>query len=451
MMPNATQAKIGTDSLQTASVGAAVAAIRERQDNSADPPFAHQAGAPRKILFLADCFLPHAGGSRVYYFNLYSRLAATYGEHVTVLTKKVPGWQEFDARESRKDLRIIRRFQPLPDLTLKHLPKIVLPLAEAAGRALVGRTDVVHSGDFYPQGAIAILLKQSFGIPYLAYCHGEDITLTERYRHQRLLRNRLYRDADAVVAACEFARQSLLGIGISEERIVKITPGVDWERFAPRPRSEKLVRQFGLEDRRVLMTVARLTPRKGHATVLRAFARILPQVPNTTYLIVGSGAEREKLERLAAELGIWHAVRFAGYVPEQDLADFYNLCDLFVMMNQESDGDIEGFGMVFLEASAAGKPVIGGRSGGTEDSILQGQTGFLVDPEDISELAASLLSLLESQELRERLGAAGRARAREDFSWSTRAERLCELNRTIAGGLPNGPRAAIPRATSKSV
>jgi phosphatidylinositol alpha-1,6-mannosyltransferase len=389
------------------------------------------------IALLADCFLPHAGGSRVYYYNLYSRLAAMQGERVTVLTKKVPGWQEFDARASRASLRIIRRFRPLPDLGVKHLPKLIFPLAETVGRALTEEIDVVHSGDIYPQGLIAIWLKQFLGIPYLAYCHGEDVTLTERYRHQRMIRNRIYRDANTVVAACEFARQSLLRIGIPEERIAKITPGVDWERFAPRPKSEKLIRQFGLEGRRVFMTVARLTPRKGHATVLRAFAKILPQVTDATYLIAGTGVERERLEALAAELGISHAVRFAGYVPEQDLADFYNLCDLFVMMNQENDGDIEGFGMVFLEASAAGKPVIGGRSGGTEDSVWHEHTGFLIDPLDVEGLAAKLRLLLEDGQLRGRLGEAGLARARADFSWNSRAERLRDLSREIG---KRGPR-----------
>lgn len=381
---------------------------------------------------MADCFLPHAGGSRVYYYNLYSRLAGRYGERVTVLTKKVPGSQEFDAQACREPLKIVRRFKPLPDLSAKHLPKIVMPLTEAMGRVLTGQVDVLHSGDIYPQGAIAIVLKKMFGLPYLAYCHGEDITLTERYDQQRRLRNRIYKHAERVVAACEFARQSLLKIGIGEERIVKITPGVDWERFSPRPKNEELLRRYGLGNSRVLMTVARLTPRKGHATVMRALARILAQVPDAKYLIVGTGPERQQLEQLAGELGISHAVRFAGYVAEQDLAEHYNLCDLFVMMNQEIDGDIEGFGMVFLEASSAGKPVIGGLSGGTQDSVVQGQTGFLVDPQDVKQVAAKLLLLLENKELREGFGATGRARAQSDFSWGTRAERLWELNRTIA-------------------
>jgi phosphatidylinositol alpha-1,6-mannosyltransferase len=380
------------------------------------------------ILFLSDCFLPHAGGSRVYYYNLYSRWAAAYPDRVTLLTKKVPGWESFDRSTSQGSLRIIRRFRPLPDLSAKHLPKILFPLAEAIGRALCEKIDMVHSGDLYPQGVISLWLKRMFGIPYLAFCHGEDITLTENRRYQRGVRNRIYLEADAVVAACEFARQNLLSIGIPENRIVKITPGVDWERFTPGPKSETLMRRYGLENQRVLLTVARLMPRKGHATVLRALAKALPGTPDTTYLIVGTGPEREPLERLAAELGISSKVRFVGYVAEEELCDYYNLSDVFVMMNQEQDGDIEGFGMVFLEANAVGKPVLGGRSGGTADSIEHGVTGYRIIPGDVDELASYLDLLLKNDELRGRLGEAGLRRARSDFSWRTRAEKLRETS-----------------------
>jgi phosphatidylinositol alpha-1,6-mannosyltransferase len=392
---------------------------------------------PMNILFMADSFLPHAGGSRVYYYNLYSRLVDLYPDHVTILTKKVPGWQQFDESASRDSLRIIRRFQPLPGLHVTQLPKIVFPLTEAFAQMLRGYTDVIHAGDLYPPGVIALWLKRLFGIPFVAYCHGEDITLTEHHRYQPIVRNQIYRGADAVVAACEFAKQNLLRIGIPENRIVKITPGVDGERFSPRPVSEKLIRQYDLTNRRVLMTVARLTPRKGHATVLRALAKVLPSIPDATYLVVGKGEERERLERLAADLGISQAVRFVGFVPEEDLADFYNLCDVFVMMNhEEENGDIEGFGMVFLEASAMGKAVIGGRSGGTEDSVQHGVTGFLADPDDAEELAATLHLVLENDELRKQLGAAGVQRARADFSWETRATRLRELSRAIVERTP---------------
>lgn len=381
-----------------------------------------------KILVMTDQYLPHAGGSRVYYHNLYSRLAEAYPDRATILTKKVPGWKEFDKSCTARSFRIIRRFQPLPDLRAKHLPKIVFPLVEATLRVLGKGVDIVHSGDLYPPGVISLWLKQVFGVPFLAFCHGEDITLTENRRYQRGVRNRIYQRADTVIAACEFARQSLLGIGVPEDRIVKITPGVDWRRFTPKTKSEALVRRYNLQNQRVLLTVARLTPRKGHATVLRALARVLPDEPDTTYLIVGKGPEAEPLKRLATELGITDRVRFVGYVPEEELVDYYNLCDVFVMINQEQDGDIEGFGMVFLEANAVGKPVLGGRSGGTEDSIAHGATGYRVAPNNVDELVRYLRLVLTSADLRWQLGDEGLRRSRCDFSWGTRVEKLRETS-----------------------
>ena len=384
------------------------------------------------ILIMADYFLPHAGGSRVYYYNLYSRIAERFPDRMIILTKKVDGWQEFDSQASRDTFRILRSFKPLPNLQAKHLPKIVFPLASTLGQLLRRRVDIAHPGDLYPQGVIARLMKGLFGIPYIAYCHGEDITMSDKYRYQPIVRDWIYQGADAVVAACEFARENLLRIGVDERRIVKITPGVDFARFAPKPPCEDLIAQYGLQGKKVLLTVARLFPRKGHEAAIRAVKKLVEQHPELTYLIVGLGPEREKLQRLVAELELNEVVKFTGYVPEENLADLYNVCDIFVMVNQEEeDGDIEGFGMVFLEANSAGKPVVAGRSGGTADSVIDGVTGYRVDPKDIDELSATLQSLLANPELCRRMGEAGLKRARKEFNWEDRAEKLRQVSLEI--------------------
>lgn len=384
------------------------------------------------ILFTADYFLPHAGGSRVYYSSLYSRLAEKFPDQLTILTKKVPGWQEFDARHSKHSFRIVRRFKPLPNWQVQHLPKILFPLLWTFGHLLRQRVDIIHPGDLYPQGVIARWMKDLFGIPYIAYCHGEEVTLTDRYRYQPSVRDWIYRGADVVVAACEFAKENLLRIGVEEQKIVKVTPGVDFVRFAPRPPSNELTSRFGLQGRKVLLTVARLCPRKGHEAVIRAVAKLAETNHDLVYLIVGSGPEREKLQSLAAELRLNGVVKFTGYVADERLAEFYNLCDVFVMANQkEDDGDIEGFGMVFLEANSCGKPVVAGRSGGTADSVIDGVTGYRVDPRDVDELAATLSRLLTNPDLCARLGEAGLRRAREEFDWEERATRIRELSMEV--------------------
>ncbi|HYB76915.1 MAG TPA: glycosyltransferase family 4 protein [Candidatus Bathyarchaeia archaeon] len=380
-----------------------------------------------KLLVMADSFLPHAGGSRVYYYSLYRHLTEQFPDRVTVLTKKVPGWKEFDARSSDNALRIIRRFRPLPNWKYQQLPKLIPSLAQAACFVLSHRVDMVHAGDLFPQGVIAMWLKQTLGVPYLTYCHGEEITQTDYRRFQPRVRNAVYVSSDAVIAANGFARANLLRIGVPAQRIFTVLPGVDSERFSPRPPRPELVRQFGLQGKLTILSVGRLVERKGHSMVLRALARIRHSIPPFQYLIVGEGPEKAAIAALARELGLSEQVILAGKAQDQQLADIYNLSDLFVLANRVVAGDLEGFGMVFLEANAAGKAVLGGRTGGTSEAVVDGSTGMLVDPESVEEIAGALQLLLTNADLRQRFADAGLRRARAEFCWPLQARRLREV------------------------
>jgi phosphatidylinositol alpha-1,6-mannosyltransferase len=153
--------------------------------------------------------------------------------------------------------------------------------------------------------------------------------------------------------------------------------------------------------------------------VIRALPQVLQSIPDTVYLIVGGGPDRERLESLAVATGVRDRVVFAGYAPDSDLPHIYALSDLFIMpsrINLEAC-DVEGFGLVFLEAGACGKPVIGGRSGGISDAIVEEKTGFLVDPHDPDDIAQVLVRLLSDKELSGRIGEQGRLRVIHGFSW----------------------------------
>jgi phosphatidylinositol alpha-1,6-mannosyltransferase len=385
-----------------------------------------------RIALVTDEFLPHAGGSRIYYYNLFRRVAKM-GDEVTILTSKVPGWREFDSREQTKFFRIRRHFRSLRDLSYSQLPKIIGPTLIAVYFSVFHRPDVLHCGDLYPPGVIAVLLKKVFGIPFIAYCHGEDITLTDERRFQPRLRDMIYRSANAVIANGEFAVQNLLRIGITREKIHKITPGLDISSFyQDTHHSAELKQRYGIDSELVLMTVARLVSRKGHSRVIRALANLLPDVTPFKYVIVGRGPLEAELRALTVELNLQDRVIFAGFVADDQLNDHYNLADIVVMPNTGDDGDVEGFGMVFLEANATGKPVIGGRSGGTAEAILDKETGFLVDPNDDEELQDALYALLIDSELRSRMGLAGLRRVQAEFSWDSRAAELREISHTVA-------------------
>ena len=168
--------------------------------------------------------------------------------------------------------------------------------------------------------------------------------------------------------------------------------------------------------------------------VMRGLARLHARGEDVIYLIVGRGREEARLRELASELGLEDRVAFAGYVPDGDLPRYYRVCDLFVMPNRVTqgtalEGDIEGFGISFLEANACGKPVIGGRSGGAIEAVEEGVVGVLVDPESEEEIAAAIGTLLEDRSLARRLGENGRRRVEDAFDWRYLARQVEEIAR----------------------
>ena len=386
---------------------------------------------PLRLVLVTETFPPHAGGSRYYYYNLFKRLAALQCD-VTVLTKKVPGWHDFDSREQTESFHIKRRFHPLPNLHYPQLLKTIPPLVAAGASSLFCRPDVFHYGDYFPHGSVGVMLKKAFHLPFITYAHGEDITLVDGLRFQPKIRDWTYRAADAVIANSEFTVKQLERIGIDLAKVHKITPGLDTSIFYPESPDRSLRERYAIDKEIVLLTVGRLVPRKGHACVLKALASLQNDIPPFKYIIAGCGPDESKLRSQVAEFNLQDKVVFAGMVPGSELNRYYNLADIFVMPNLEIAGDIEGFGMVFLEASAAGKPVVAGNSGGAPEAVVHGETGFVVDPHADGELRNILRMLLSDRELRLTLGTSGLHRTRSVFDWDSRAVSLKQISAEVA-------------------
>jgi len=194
---------------------------------------------------------------------------------------------------------------------------------------------------------------------------------------------------------------------------------------------------LGTRDRgRIILTVGGLVARKGHDMVIRALPRLRQTVPDVMYLIVGDGPYRTQLETLAVALGVQDHVIFVGKVPGEYLPDIYALSDVFVMPSREQLNvcDVEGFGIVFLEANACGKPVVGGRSGGIPDAIIDGVTGLLVNPHDPEDIANALARLLTDGDLAVRIGRQGRLRVASDFNWARLGRRVRGILDSILPG-----------------
>lgn len=386
-----------------------------------------------KCLLVATIFPPINGGSAVVYEGICQfspkgsmQVLAPWRHYVD--GNEVPGWREYDAAAGFPIERIELLRPPMVQSrsiwhSLWMQLAVDLPLKARVLRRVMRQVrregiDVICVCELSSGSWLGLLLKRLLGIPYINYIHGEEITTASPYRLFGRRRAHYLRQAAAVVAVSEFTRGELVNrMGVPPSRIELIVNGVDAGRFQPGPKPPALLERYGLAGKRVLLTVGRLVARKGIDTMLRALPAVLSAIPDTCYLIVGTGEYRTRLEVLVAELGLGEAVIFAGRVPQDELVAHYQLCDLFVMPNRELDNhDTEGFGLVFLEANACGKAVIGGRAGGVVEAVRDGETGLIVDGHDVEGLAAAVSGLLSDDVRREAMGRQGLAVARASSS-----------------------------------
>jgi len=276
------------------------------------------------------------------------------------------------------------------------------------------------------EGYLGLLMKRWLRLPFVIYAHGNEIleAMQSEWDKPRFA----LRSADRILANSRFTKDLVHKIGVEPDKIDIVHPGCDTDRFRPQEPRQGLRRALlgGRDHDRIVLTIGNLVARKGHDMVIRALPRLCRTIPNVTYLIVGDGPYRTNLERLAAATGVADRVVFAGRIPDDDLPDVYALGDVFIMPSREQADlcDVEGFGLVFLEANACAKPVVGGRSGGIPDAIVEGQTGFLVDPHDPEAVAVTLARVLGDRELAQRLGQQGRERVVGEFAWSRVADRV---------------------------
>ncbi|CAN0321939.1 unnamed protein product, partial [Phaeothamnion confervicola] len=290
------------------------------------------------------------------------------------------------------------------------------------------RKVMIHAGQILETGVAALVLSRLFAVPYVVHVYGEEINHYAKRGFTKRLMRRVLAGASAVTSISHYTSARLKELGLHLGPVELVRPAVDTERFAGRGGQEARA-SLGLgANALVLLTVSRLMKRKGHDTVLRALPQVLQRHPEVVYLIGGEGTQETRLRKMTQELGLEAQVRFLGSVAPEQLEGLYSAADLFVHPNREVDGDIEGFGMVFLEASACSVPVVGGNSGGTPDAVQDGISGFLVDPDDVADLTRAILRLLEDAALRRGAGAAGPAWARQ-FTWEKAAGQIQALTR----------------------
>ncbi|WP_225848410.1 glycosyltransferase family 4 protein [Streptomyces sp. HPF1205] len=373
-----------------------------------------------KTLIVTNDFPPRPGGIQSFVHNMALRLDP--GKVVVYASTWRDGSEvaRFDAE------------QPFP--VVRDRTKVLLPTPRVtrAAAALLREhgCSSVWFGAAAPLALMAPSLRAAGARRLVGTTHGHEAAWAQLPGSRMLLR-RIGEGTDTLTYLGEYTRSRIASALTAEAaaRMVQLPPGVDEKTFHPASGGAALRARLGLADRPVVVCVSRLVPRKGQDTLIAAMPRILREFPDAVLLIVGGGPYRRDLERLAARTGVTAAVRFTGAVPWEELPAHFGAGDVFAMPCRTRRGglDVEGLGMVYLEASATGLPVVAGDSGGAPDAVLRGETGWVVTGGSPAQAADRVLALLRDPDLRRRLGERGRQWVEEAWRWDLLAERLKSL------------------------
>ena len=383
-------------------------------------------------LVLSEHFLPARGGTVTWLLQTYRRYRR--GEVVVVAGK----YGDTQLSDSTLPFRVERvamsmsEWDPTQPAALWRYVSVLRHVLRSSRRHYIRQ---LHCLKVLPEGLIAWCVRLMTAKPYLVYAHGEEIQIALGSRKLRWLIPLVYNTAAAIIANSHNTKALLEHIGVRSEKIHVIHPGVEATAFRIDDEAVRAVRKrHNLGQSPVLLTVGRLQRRKGQDMVIHALPSITSRFPDVKYLIVGTGEDAEFLQRLAGEQGVADKVIFAGSVENSEQAAYYAACDIFIMPNRQIGPDVEGFGMVFLEASAAGKPVIAGCSGGTGEALKEGVTGLRVDGNDAEAIATAVISLLDKPDTARSMGEQGRQWVERTFTWETIVDRTRELALAVARG-----------------
>ncbi len=370
-----------------------------------------------KILIYTHEFYPFSGGIANWTLEIVKGLK-NLGQDVTVLAPKY--------HKKSQDLPELR------EVRIKRMPFAI------RGRLsyLIGITFFITTffSNRYDKIIICDNISQVVGTILSFFIKAEYIVIvngTEILMH--FSKSNIYQKLKAKLITSFFSRAKIISIsratrdlllekgGYFNNNVEVLYCSIDKRMMFAKSRSEVLAKQMSLKNRKIILTVARLYPRKGHDMVLQALVEIKKRFPEVLYLIVGEGTNRKYLEDIVVSLNLADNVVFTGEVP--DIIDYLDLCNVFVMASREDEG-VEGFGIVYLEAMARGKPVIGSRHGGIPEVISDGVTGYLVNPHDVSEIASTIIRVLSDPSTAKKMGDNGRKTVESNFTTDLMAKKL---------------------------
>ena len=373
----------------------------------------------RKILLITNDLGPRAGGIETFILGLLDQLD---GDQIVIYTASQKGSEEFDKELSAKTGVIIFR-----DKNSILLPT---PLVNRRVRAVMKaqRSQIIWFGAAMPLAWMAGLLKRSGARRVVAITHGHEVWWAELPPFSWIFAHST-KSIDVLTYLGEFTKSAMSSRVSSNCQLVQIAPGIPIDHFTPGPKSLELIRALELADHNVLIAVGRLVHRKGQDKLLEALPEIVRRHPDVVLVFVGVGPRQKKLDQLIAHHDLSNYVRFVGRVAYKKLPEYFRLGDLFVMPSRSrlAGLEVEGLGIVYLEASACAIPVLAGASGGAPDAVLDGITGVVVDGTNVNAIASTINDLLDHPSRLHEMGLAGRAWAIEKWGWPIWGQRFKDV------------------------
>lgn len=360
------------------------------------------------VLLVTNDFGPRAGGIETFVIGLLERIPQ--GE-VVVYTSSQENSESFDQRWKEKyGVDVIRDRAKI----LLPTPRVIRNL-----RKIIRQRNLttVWFGAAAPLGFSARWLRNSGANHIVALTHGHEVWWSKIWPFSMAMKE-IGRSVDVATYLGDFTRDAIAPRFTNPEKLLKIAPGIDTEHFNPR-NTENLRKSLGLESRPTIVCVGRLVHRKGQDRLVEAMPEILKRFPDATLVFIGEGPHRAHLGALIRRNKVEKSVRFIGRIQFAELPDYIALGDVFAMPSRSRffGLEVEGLGIVYLEASACGLPVIAGASGGAPDAVKDGETGFVVDGNNIDEIAERIIQLLADHNLREAMGKAGRQWVLDEWRW----------------------------------
>jgi len=368
-----------------------------------------------RTLVVTNDFPPRQGGIQTFVAALLDRRPP---DSLVVLASRSPGWEAHDAA---LPYPVVRR----PTAMLLPTPGTARAAADLARRH---GCDSAFFGAAAPLGMVAPALRDA-GVGHLVGAtHGHE-TGWVALPGSRQLMQRIAGHLDVVTYISEYTRDRLAPALGSRTRLAQLSPGVDVERFTPDVDGSPVRRRYGLGEAPVAVCVSRLVARKGQDVLVECWPQVLAQHPDARLLLVGGGPDERTLRRAVAARGLQDSVVLTGAVPHAELPAHYAAGTVFAMpcRTRRAGLDVEGLGMVFLEASACGLPVVAGTSGGAPETVQEGITGHVVEPRSAEAVATAISGLLAEPDRARAMGAAGRAWVEQRWSWTTIATTFGDL------------------------